>query len=439
MKEEMLNYLRQPCFKRLFALTKNKIQSLNGLRGTVVLDNLTTEEQDLIGGFLGKNCLGLTKVKISLAELDELLKNSPLETGLHAFLEVYWKEKIVTNQEKTQHAKRLWLQFFEQLREKAQTPVSRDWLDRLFQGSGNGYRTLLALYRQNCKKAANDASITVKALDYLAGHRGQSIRIPVFATLLTGDPHALDSDNAIGRLLFHGLLHYLDIPETDYTAEGKRALFREAGLLDDDISSSVAVAGLQVRPEDLRFAVFDCANAAASPLILPLRFLETKTLWQPGRNIYVVENPAVFSTFLDTCPAASLPPLVCGSGQPSVAALTLFDQLVEAGCTIYYSGDFDVKGLEIATRLAQRYHINFRAWCYDSETYLSVASGKRIPAKEINSLLKLAVPWDEHLTARMVERKLYVYQEAFIGKLLSVTKEGSFIKAFPYRDTEPDK
>lgn len=146
MKEEMLNYLRQPCFKRLFALTKNKIQSLNGLRGTVVLDNLTTEEQDLIGGFLGKNCLGLTKVKISLAELDELLKNSPLETGLHAFLEVYWKEKIVTNQEKTQHAKRLWLQFFEQLREKAQTPVSRDWLDRLFQGSGNGYRTLLALY-----------------------------------------------------------------------------------------------------------------------------------------------------------------------------------------------------------------------------------------------------------------------------------------------------
>lgn len=415
----MLKYFSQPGFTRMLTLAKKKIQSLNGLRGAIILDDLSQEEQDLISGFLGKNYLGKTKVRIPLIEMDEALKNCPLEMGLQPFLEFFFNEKIITRQEISKTKEHNWSEFFKHLQQEARTPVTRAWLAQLLTGEGSGYRTLLALYQQDPRTARKEFSLCLKALDHLVTYPGQKIRLPVFAAKLTGDPHALDMENSLGRLLYYGLLHYLEKPEIDYSAAGKRALFRETGLLDDDVSSSVIVAGLGVSPEDRRFSVWAGANATGSPLVLPLRFLEKPTCWQQKQQIYMMENPAIFSTILDTCPPAALPPIICGSGQPSVAALTLLDQLVQADCVIHYSGDFDLKGLEIAVRLAQRYQENFQAWCYDRATYLGVTKGTPIIFSQLNSLKRLDIPWDKQLISIMIERKLYIYQESFIEKIIS--------------------
>lgn len=430
----MLDYLRQPCFERLFTQAWKKIKSLNGLRGKVVLDNLSPQEQDLLGGFLGKNCLGKTELTVTLAEMDRVLKNSPLEMGLYNFLELYFGEKIVTNQETSAARSRQWEEFFGKLRCQAGTPAAKAWLDQLFRGTGCGYRTLLGLYRQDPRHTLEQISLCLKALDYLADRRSQKTRTPVFAAFLTGDPHALDQDTPLGRLLYYGIQHFLNKPETDYTAEGKRALFREAGLEEDDVSSNVIVAGLRVCMGHPRFAVFEGANQTSSPLILPLRFLEIPTRWQPEQMIYMVENPAVFSAILDAFQYREdihIPPLICGSGQPSVAALTLLDQLAQAGCIINYSGDFDVKGLEIALRLAQRYGQNFRPWCFDEKTYLGAAKGKTMEPDQLNSLRKMEVPWDKKLVDTMLEKKIFVYQEAFVEKLFCFTGSLSIIAKKP--------
>ncbi len=413
----MLNYLRQSCFHKLFSLAKKKIQSLGSLRGVVVMDGLSPTEQDLLGGFLGKNFLGQTKVRIPLTEMDQVLKNSPLEMGLLPFLEIYFNEKLITRREELETWQHRWSVFFATLQKVSKSPMTRAWLTSLSAETGSGYRTLLALYQQNPKTALEEMAVCLKALDFLASHPGYNMRTPVFAATLTGDPHALDMENSLGRLFYYGLIHYLAKPETNYTAEGKRALFREAGLLDDDISSSVTIAGLRVYPEDPRSIIFTGANTSGCPLILPLRFLETPTQWQPGQAVYMVENPAVFSTILDSYAKVSLPPIICGSGQPSVAALTLLDQLVEAGCVIHYSGDFDLKGLEIAIRLAQRYQQNFRPWCYDREIYLGVSLGKEMTPPQRNNLSRLDIPWDKRLVDSMLERKLFIYQESFLEEL----------------------
>lgn len=416
----MLDYFRQPCFEKLFTQAKKKIKSYNGLRGKVMLDHLSPQEQDLMGGFLGRNCLGKTRLTITLAEIDQVIQNSSLEMGLYDFLELYFGEKIITNQETSEARSRQWEQFFTKLHQTAGTPFTKAWLNQLLQGTGSGYRTLLGLYRQDPRNTLEEVSLCLKALDYLANHRGQKTRIPVFAASLTGDPHALDQDTPLGRLLYYGIQHLLNKPEADYTAEGKRALFREVGLEEDDVSSNVIVAGLKVCMDDPRFAVFEGANKTSSPLILPLRFLEIPTRWQPGQMVYMVENPAVFSAILDAFQHQEdiqSPPLICGSGQPSVAALTLLDQLAQAGCIINYSGDFDVKGLEIALRLAQRYGENFRPWCFDHKTYLGVARGKTMEPDQFNNLRKLEVPWDKKLVDTMLEKKIFVYQESFVEKL----------------------
>lgn len=418
----MLDYLQQPCFNRLFKLTKKKIKSLNGLRGAVILENLSPEEQDLISGFLGKNLMGKTRVKITLTELENVLKNSPLELGLHPFLEIYFNETLMTNQQVSEIQEHRWELFFQQLRQAAQTQMTCDWLATLYQRTGNGYRTLLTLYHPDQQAALMEVTLCVKALDYLSTHPGHKFRTPVFAANLTGDPHSLDMDNFLGRMLYYGLLYYLDKPESDYTSEGKRQLFREAGLLDDDVSSNVIAAGLEVCSEDPRYVILERANIYGSPLILPLRFLEMPTKWQQGQIVYMIENPAVFSAILDACNLSSIPPIICGSGQPSVASLTLLDQLAQAGCVIYYSGDFDIKGLEIAIRLAQRYKNHFQPWCFDSETYLGVQKGKTVDSTQLSSLRRLVVPWDKKLVDTIVERKLFIYQESFLEKLIGSIK-----------------
>ena len=90
--------------------------------------------------------------------------------------------------------------------------------------------------------------------------------------------------------------------------------------------------------------------------------------------VYVMENPTAFSAILDASGNSRLPPLVCTSGQPSVAALLLLDELA-AGGILYYSGDFDPEGLQIGVRLYERYSSAFRPWFFDRQAYWRAPAG----------------------------------------------------------------
>lgn len=71
----------------------------------------------------------------------------------------------------------------------------------------------------------------------------------------------------------------------------------------------------------------------------------------PLYQIYLLENPAVFSIFIKKYPKCAA---VCVNGQPQLSTLVLLDFLQE-NYTFYYQGDFDPEGLLIAQRLKERY------------------------------------------------------------------------------------
>lgn len=413
----MISFLRKPIFERMFLLAKKKVESLNGLRGTISLEHLSREDQELLGEFFGSNLVGKVNLKISLSDLNETLKNSSMEIELIPFLENYFRQAIKTRQEVLEIKKNLWDRFFSELTGLSQTEVTHKWLKELKDGQGRGYRTLLGMYQDNWDTVHQTMGICITALDVLATKRETRIRTPVFAAQLTGDPHALDKDTNLGRLFFFGLQHLLKKEETDYSAESKRLLFKEAGLEDDDISSNVACFGLKVSDNDPRVNLFRSANNTKSPLTLPLRFFDKATLWA-RQNVYIVENPAVFSTILDNLGENTIPALICSSGQPSVAALKLMDQLAAVGCTLYYSGDFDLKGLEIGVRLFNRYEDSFRQWCFDCDTYLSVNKGIAMEKDHLKGLRNIYVPWDSKLIDSMMLKKVALYQESFIKYLV---------------------
>jgi uncharacterized protein (TIGR02679 family) len=194
-------------------------------------------------------------------------------------------------------------------------------------------------------------------------------------------------------------------------SEQLRDQYERAGLLLDDVSSIVWLAGWKGFHEE----------AVALPL-LTIAGREKENL--PGvPHLYVVENPSIFSAILDVWHRKGKPlpfPIICTSGQPSLAALCLLDRTEKDGTQIHYSGDFDVKGLEIAIGLRQRYGERWKPWHFDAKVYLSV-NHPQLPLlseSERNQLSRLQVAWDEELPAIMRERGKKVFQEHILHQLL---------------------
>ncbi|HBV99467.1 MAG TPA: hypothetical protein DEF36_20810 [Desulfotomaculum sp.] len=198
-----------------------------------------------------------------------------------------------------------------------------------------------------------------------------------------------------------------------------RVLFGQAGLYEDDIASNVIVAGLKVASGDQREPLFASSRGTASPLLLPLRFLEQPTDWL-SMDVFVFENPAVFSAILDYLEGEpDIPALICTSGQPSVAALKLLDQLAVAGCAIHYGGDFDPKGLEIGQRLAVRYSSAFHPFFFDSEAYINAPKGVKLTDEQVKSLFRQEIEWDRDLIKNMLRVGMVVYQEVLAERIFN--------------------
>jgi uncharacterized protein (TIGR02679 family) len=414
----MQEYFSHNCFQKLFDAIGKKYRSLGRVGGAVKLNGLSPEERDVLSGFLGRDCRDHAEVSVKLREVNDILQQSRFDITLPEFLSLYFGAEILPNKETALLESRKWSAFFAGLQEQTLTPVTRDWLAELAAGRGTGYRTVLAMYRQNELEAAELLKTCVEAMDRLVQYPGRRQRLPVFAARLTGDPHALDGDRPLGRLLFFGLHHMYRLSETEYGAERRKVLFSRAGLEEDDVSSNVIVAGLRVRPGDPREPVFTTSTATASPLLLPLRFVERSTGWLPA-TVYTLENPAVFSAILDFAEGrAEIPALVCTSGQPSVAALKLLDQLVEAGCTICYGGDFDPRGLEIGQRLAERYGASFKPWFFDNTAYMQAPKGVKLASEQVKKLAGQRVSWDSKLIESMLQVGKAVYQEVLVERMI---------------------
>ncbi len=112
--------------------------------------------------------------------------------------------------------------------------------------------------------------------------------------------------------------------------------------------------------------------------------------------------------------------MVCTSGWPSTAALRLLQMLVDqspSNC-LYYSGDFDLKGLQIAASLIARYAGRCYPWRFDVESYAVAlqAGGVAANAVELAALSMLPEIFAPLVTV-MQEKALWAYQEG-ISQLL---------------------
>ena len=315
------------------------------------------------------------------------------------------------------------------------------------------------------ERQLNMVRYVVSALDQLPSSRSPE-RLALFAQRISGDPHTFDPDRAEGRLFRHALVDLVNLSDGASPLERVPPpdLFANAGLLVDTISSNVPVFNLA--GAIYHNGILDPLPQAAGErvLLLPLRqLLEWESAQPATADIYVFENPQVFEEVIAGLTRSNsgktLPTLVCTSGWPSTAAIMLLDlllapqvsqqapqkgfdhpglqqapqqgdhkgrpyyaspaQVQEAAIQLYYSGDFDLAGLKIATYLVERYPGRCHLWRFDSESYVKALHDKGVPANSadlaaLSNLPEIFAP----LVAVMQEKGKWAYQEGITRLLL---------------------
>src|SRR5579859_2525584 len=454
-------FFDRPGLARLVEKLYEKYVEESQVRGRITLQDCTSDERREIASFLGKRLYADSAIKVRLADVEKALLHSfncTLPDLLRAFFParalVTRAERQASHTQRQSDFRAALASLIAQLPHDAQ---GRRWLEH----GSHGEQWLYARYKnaplEEQQRQLKLAAYIAALLDQLPRPDAPE-RLALFAQRTSGDPHMLDTGRAAGRLFLLALADMArdknppdsgivgatlavaldNMMDTQDSTSGSRnvagdreqelLLYRDAGLLVDTISTNVAaynLAGacyLDGTPDPLLQA------AGARVMLLPLRQLQE---WQSVRasspNIYVVENPQVFEEIIASMQKENeSPTLICTSGWPSVAALTLLDLLLSASPTynLRYSGDFDIRGLQIAAYMLARYPGRCHPWRFDCDTYSAVLRQGGIPAPAADLALLDTLPGIfAPLVALMQQTGTWAYQEGITHFLIDDIKQ----------------
>jgi uncharacterized protein (TIGR02679 family) len=119
------------------------------------------------------------------------------------------------------------------------------------------------------------------------------------------------------------------------------------------------------------------------------------------------------------------PLIICSSGRPSVAVVTLLRQL---GMSSYQHADFDVAGMGITAWLSD--HAGTVPWRMTSSEYLAVASARNDRPRLRGAVRK--TPWDPDLAEAMNQEDVAVFEEEMVDRLLD-----GMLSSWSPQQTEP--
>ncbi|MFD6229442.1 TIGR02679 family protein [Streptomyces sp. NPDC060232] len=253
---------------------------------------------------------------------------------------------------------------------------------------------------------------TVRVLRELPVEPSRSLA--VFAADVLGSAHALDDGTPVATLALSGARALTGHPE-GAGAAWRRAAWASAGLLRDDVSSTVLTLNLRGTPAQ------DWMADAGEPCVLTLRQLAHRPPDAAPAVVHICENPAVLSAAADRH-GPDARPLICVQGQPSAAALALLARLHGLGAAFRYHGDFDWGGLRIATTLSG--HVPWRPWRYTADDYRAAVAGAGPGLRPLDGK-PAPSPWDPDLALALGEHALRVEEEAVLDVLLTDLHRGA--------------
>jgi len=244
------------------------------------------------------------------------------------------------------------------------------------------------------------------------------VSLAAFASDHASDPHALDHGVALPGLVLEAVA-LASGQERPSGAEAARALWESVGVVPDPLSSTVLAFGLPGHDATPSGQWLSAAAAAGEPVVLTLANLRRWPVppLPPDARLYVVENPSLVAEAAATRWVG--PPIVCSSGRPSVATVTLLRQLTAAGAQAFQHADFDPAGLSITQWLTRQ--AGTIPWRMDAADYAAHASPGRPTIQDPIP----DTPWDPALHDLLARERRPMYEEQVRAQLLAAMLVGT--------------
>lgn len=422
IRKDCARYFReQRGFDRSFLEMQKKWKSYGKAAGIIKLKSASDEEKSAIGGFLGRKYWD-RDVEFFFSDFEKALQETRFRSvPLVLLLEDYFGETLVTNQEQKVSEERRKEAFWNRLGQRlegrgGEAGQALHWVWAMAEQKQYGYAVVMGLWKSS-EAAAETLVWNVCEADILLQESGEEgIPLAVLAARATGNPHYFDRGQKAAALLLHAvcLAADRDVP-TD--AAGIYQAYRDAGIVTDEIASTVAFYGLHMRKKGAVCEILEAFYRAGEPGILSLANLAgAEAAWAEEGRAYVVENEMVFS-YLVSCVQKPPVTILCTSGQLSGAAQRLIGLLSESGTEIYYSGDMDPEGIGIAQRLWRKYPQHIHIWRMDCQDYLDALSEEEIEAWRMKKLQGVTHPSLCETSSRLRKIGKAAYQENLLEKL----------------------
>lgn len=411
-------FKKKPAFKRLLLEIREKWKIYGRASGTVVLNNLTEEEQKVIGRFLGKPVLD-REMAVSLSSFEKALSDTRFSgISLKVLLEAYFEEPMIQNKKVKEMKRDKEAEFRRSLlssvsEKYGERSKATSWASELTGSGKYGGTQLVSLYRKGREAATAAVFHVCRALEILEENAGSCIRLAVLAADVTGNPHAFDRNADEGKLLLQAL-RFITGTEELRSAENVLSLYYAAGIRPDDISSFTMGYGIHLYGPEGVHPAYEGFIRYGEPYMITLSNLQNIVRADSiGRDVFILENQMVFSNLCEMM-RGRMVSLVCTSGQVKTASLVLIDLLYQSGCRMFYAGDMDPEGIEIADRLIRRHPDNIHSFHMSAADYEKALSDEAVSDIRLKHLEKISVAELLPAAEKLKKWKKAAYQEKLI-------------------------
>ena len=425
-------------FERAFSMMKEKWCSYGDIKGKVTISGLKENEKKALEGLgLPMKSVAGNKAVFSLKQFEEALQQTKYKgVGLTELLESYFGEKLISNKGKNETREQKKIAFFLRVRTNIADncgETALDWYDRAVEGGISGF-----FKETETEEEKESAIVSVgKAVDFLFGD-GYDVRLPIRLVFLalkcTDNPHGFDRGSLAGRLLIRALQDKINqrdgsvienegvvqsitdsLLDFENTAEGILDLYISSGIRPDDISSYTVLYGISLFFGEAPHPGYEEFINNNEQYMVNLSNLQKITKATGINNrVYIVENQSLFSELCERCPQASI---MCTSGQFKTASVLVLLMLRES-CTLYYSGDLDPEGMDIAIRMKNRIGDKLIFWHMSIDDYIKTSSMKKVSESGKRKLERLKETGFREVCEKIIETGMAGQQEYLLNDMV---------------------
>src|SRR5699024_3209518 len=137
-------------------------------------------------------------------------------------------------------------------------------------------------------------------------------------------------------------------------------------------------------------------------------------------SVFIIENSGIYSILLEEFPRATF---VCSSGQFNYTVWTLLRKLARSNVSIYYCGDLDPEGLDMAQRLLDSFPERLKTIGMTPDFFDKGKTTKEISEPRLKKMNRLTDPNLQLVAEQIRTTNMVAYQEGTIPELIQTIEE----------------